>query len=44
MSPDKISKKLKAQIFTLTKRYYQVVHKPQQKKEFIPGKSRINYG
>jgi CDP-4-dehydro-6-deoxyglucose reductase, E1 len=44
MSPDKISKKLKAQIFTLTKKYYQVVHKPQQKKDFIAGKSRINYG
>ena len=44
MSPDKISNKLKAQIFKLTKRYYQVVHRPQQKKGFIPGKSRINYG
>ena len=44
MSPAKISKKLKAQIFTLTKRYYQLVHRPQQKKDFLPGKSRINYG
>jgi CDP-6-deoxy-D-xylo-4-hexulose-3-dehydrase len=44
MSQDKISEKLKAQIFTLTKKYYQVVHRQQQKKTFIPGKSRINYG
>jgi CDP-4-dehydro-6-deoxyglucose reductase, E1 len=44
MSRDKISKKLKAQIFTLTKKYYQAVHRPQHKKTFIPGKSRINYG
>ncbi len=44
MSPVKISKKIKTQIFTLTKKYYQVIHKPQQKRLFVPGKSRINYG
>ncbi|HBG78303.1 MAG TPA: lipopolysaccharide biosynthesis protein RfbH [Phycisphaerales bacterium] len=44
MSLDKISKKLKAQVFALTKKYYQAVHRPGQKKEFVAGKSRINYG
>jgi len=37
-------KKLKTQAFLLAKKYYKLVHQPQQKKEFIPGKSRINYG
>ena len=44
MSLQKSSNKLKAQILTLTKRYYQIAHKPRQKKDFLPGKSRINYG
>ncbi len=41
---NKTEKKLKAQAFLLAKQYYKLVHRPRQKKDFIPGKSRINYG
>jgi len=34
---------LKQEILDKTKEYYQLVHKPQQTKEFIAGKSRVNY-
>lgn len=44
MSSSKDANKLKAQIFKLTKKYFQIVHKPSQRKKFIPGQSRINYG
>ncbi|OHB49677.1 MAG: lipopolysaccharide biosynthesis protein RfbH [Planctomycetes bacterium GWF2_41_51] len=37
-------KKIKAQIFSLTKKYYRLCHRSQKVKEFIPGQSRINYG
>ena len=33
---------LKAQILELTREYYNEVHAP--KKEFIPGKTHVNYG
>lgn len=33
---------LKAQILELTREYYKEVHAP--KKEFVPGKSFVNYG
>jgi len=35
--------RLKQEILEKTKEYYELVHKPIQEKEFILGKSRINY-
>jgi CDP-6-deoxy-D-xylo-4-hexulose-3-dehydrase len=35
--------KLKQEILNKTKEYYELVHKPVQEKEFIAGKSRVNY-
>jgi CDP-6-deoxy-D-xylo-4-hexulose-3-dehydrase len=34
---------LKQEILEKTKEYYELVHKPQQTKEFVPGESRVNY-
>ncbi len=34
---------LKQEILEKTKEYYELVHKPQQDKEFIAGESRVNY-
>ena len=34
---------LKQEILEKTKEYYELVHKPQQTKEFINGESRVNY-
>jgi CDP-6-deoxy-D-xylo-4-hexulose-3-dehydrase len=34
---------LKQEILEKTKEYYELVHKPQQIKEFIDGESRVNY-
>ena len=34
---------LKQEILDKTKEYYELVHKPQQTKEFIAGESRVNY-
>lgn len=34
---------LKQEILEKTKEYYTLVHKPQQEKEFVDGKSRVNY-
>ena len=34
---------LKQEILAKTKEYYELAHKPSQAKEFIPGKSRVNY-
>jgi len=34
---------LKQEILEKTKEYYELVHKPQQEKEFIDGESRVNY-
>ncbi|NBK99066.1 MAG: lipopolysaccharide biosynthesis protein RfbH, partial [Erysipelotrichia bacterium] len=34
---------LKQEILEKTKEYYEVVHKAQQTKPFVPGKSRVNY-
>ena len=34
---------LKQEILQKTKEYYELVHKPQQTKEFIDGESRVNY-
>jgi CDP-6-deoxy-D-xylo-4-hexulose-3-dehydrase len=34
---------LKQEILAKTKEYYELVHKPQQEKEFVAGKSRVNY-
>ena len=34
---------LKQDILDKTKEYYELVHKPQQKKEFIDGESRVHY-
>lgn len=34
---------LKQEILAKTKEYYELVHKPVQEKEFIIGKSRVNY-
>ena len=34
---------LKQEKLNKTKEYYELVHKPQQTKEFIAGKSRVNY-
>jgi len=34
---------LKQEILDKTKAYYELVHKPQQTKEFVSGKSRVNY-
>ena len=34
---------LKQEIFAKTKEYYELVHKPAQSAEFIPGKSKISY-
>lgn len=35
--------KLKQEILQKTKEYYELVHKPVQEKEFVAGKSRVNY-
>ena len=35
--------KLKQEILQKTKEYYELVHKPQQEKEFVSGESRVNY-
>lgn len=37
------AEKLKNEILQKTKEYYELVHKPAQNKEFIAGKSRVNY-
>ena len=37
------SEQLKQEILNKTKEYYELVHKPVQEKEFIAGKSRVNY-
>lgn len=34
---------LKAEIIEKSKEYYRIVHKPQQEKEFKPGKSKLSY-
>lgn len=34
---------LKQEILQKTKEYYELVHKPQQTKEFVEGESRVNY-
>ncbi|HLD23962.1 MAG TPA: lipopolysaccharide biosynthesis protein RfbH, partial [Sulfuricurvum sp.] len=34
---------LKQEILDKTKEYYELVHKPQQEKVFVEGKSRVNY-
>ena len=34
---------LKQEILDKTKEYYELVHKPQQEKVFVAGKSRVNY-
>ncbi len=34
---------LKKEILEKTKEYYELVHKPQQTKKFVKGKSRVNY-
>ena len=34
---------LKQDILEKTKQYYKLVHEAQQKKEFVPGESRVNY-
>lgn len=34
---------LKQEILAKTKEYYELVHKPTQTKEFVAGKSRVNY-
>ncbi len=34
---------LKNEILAKTKEYYELVHKPTQEKEFVAGKSRVNY-
>ena len=34
---------LKQEILEKTKEYYELVHKPQQTKEFVAGESRVNY-
>ena len=35
---------LKSQAVELAKKYYDAVHKPMQKKKFIPGETSIRYG
>ena len=37
------AEQLKQEILGKTKEYYELVHKPVQEKEFIAGKSRVNY-
>ena len=37
------AQQLKQEILEKTKEYYELVHKPQQTKEFVEGKSRVNY-
>lgn len=37
------AEQLKHEILEKTKEYYNLVHKPQQEKTFIEGKSRVNY-
>ncbi|QHG91869.1 lipopolysaccharide biosynthesis protein RfbH [Sulfurimonas sp. CVO] len=37
------AQQLKQEILQKTKEYYELVHKPQQTKEFVAGKSRVNY-
>ncbi|QOG11501.1 lipopolysaccharide biosynthesis protein RfbH [Arcobacter sp. FWKO B] len=37
------AEQLKQEILQKTKEYYELVHKPVQEKEFIAGKSRVNY-
>ncbi|MFA6176533.1 MAG: lipopolysaccharide biosynthesis protein RfbH [Phycisphaerae bacterium] len=44
MSSLKDTNKLKTQILKLTEKYYQAAHRPGREKEFVAGKSRVNYG
>ena len=44
MSFLKDTNKLKTQILKLTEKYYQAAHRPGREKEFVAGKSRVNYG
>lgn len=37
------AEQLKNEILQKTKEYYELVHKPMQEKEFVAGKSRVNY-
>lgn len=37
------AEQLKQEILNKTKEYYELVHKPVQEKEFVAGKSRVNY-
>lgn len=37
------AEQLKQEILNKTKEYYELVHKPQQTKEFVAGESRVNY-
>lgn len=37
------AEQLKNEILQKTKEYYELVHKPMQDKEFVSGKSRVNY-
>lgn len=37
------AQQLKQEILQKTKEYYELVHKPQQTKAFVAGKSRVNY-
>lgn len=37
------AEELKQEILNKTKEYYELVHQPQQTKEFIDGESRVNY-
>jgi len=37
------AEQLKQEILAKTKEYYELVHKPMQEKEFVAGKSRVNY-
>ncbi|WP_288547126.1 DegT/DnrJ/EryC1/StrS family aminotransferase, partial [uncultured Helicobacter sp.] len=42
-SPQTPQEKLKTQILSLTKQYYELTHKIAQNAPFIPNQSRINY-
>ena len=37
------AEKLKQEILDKTKKYYELVHKPEQEKDFIVGESKVNY-
>jgi CDP-6-deoxy-D-xylo-4-hexulose-3-dehydrase len=44
LTKGKLKEFLSKMIFDITKNYFDSIHKSEQNKEFVPGKSKVNYG